>query len=197
MRHLKPGLLARLAGNVKLLKLLSPGDAGSLLAVLENPEGWPRLASAKARDAILVETLAAAFADCRARLGRDPAGWAWGRLHHGYFEHALSPIDPERKSLRDVGPLPVGGSGSTPMNMTYRLSDGRVTSGATFRMVVDVGNWDNSRVITAPGQSGAPSSRHYRDLAPVWAEGRYVPFLFSRAAVDAAVEQRILLEPAV
>jgi penicillin amidase len=196
MRHLKPASLAKLAGGEGLLKLLTPGDTGSILAALEEPEAWPRLANAKVRDALLAETLAAAFADCRGRLGQNPAVWAWGGLHHGYFEHALSPIDSDRKAARDVGPLPVGGSGSTPMNMTYRLNGGRVTSGATFRMVVDVGNWDNSRVITAPGESGRPSSKHYRDLAPVWAEGGYVPFLYSREAVDAAIEQRILLEPA-
>ena len=38
-------------------------------------------------------------------------------------------------------------------------------------MVLDVGDWDNSRVINTPGQSGDPASPHYGDLFPLWAEG--------------------------
>ena len=56
--------------------------------------------------------------------------------------------------------------------------------GASVRIVVDVGDWDQSRWINAPGQSGDPRSPHYRDLAPLWADGHYVPLLYTRAAVD-------------
>jgi penicillin amidase len=82
------------------------------------------------------------------------------------------------------------------MNATYRATDFRVTAGASFRMVLDVGAWDNSRAINAPGQSGDPRSSHYGDLAPLWAAGEYVPLLYSRAAVDQAASQRIRLAPA-
>ena len=61
-------------------------------------------------------------------------------------------------------------------------------AGASFRMVCDVGNWDASVCINAPGQSGDPRSAHYDDLAPKWAAGEYVPLPFSREAVDAAAE---------
>ena len=82
------------------------------------------------------------------------------------------------------------------MNTTYRATDFRLTVGASFRMVVDVGNWDDSRVINTPGQSGNPNSPHYDDMAPLWARGEYVPMLYSREAVDAAAELRIVLRPA-
>ena len=81
------------------------------------------------------------------------------------------------------------------MNAGYRLSDFRVTSGALFRTVIDVGNWDNSRCINAPGQSGDPRSPHYADLAPLWAAGKYVPMLYSKAAIDNAADLRIILMP--
>ena len=73
-------------------------------------------------------------------------------------------------------------------NNGYRGSDFRVMSGVSWRMVLDVGNWDASWTINAPGQSGDPASPHYRDLFPLWAEDRYVPMLYSRAAVEAATE---------
>jgi penicillin amidase len=82
------------------------------------------------------------------------------------------------------------------MHTGYRPSDFRCNWGASVRMVMDVGEWDNSLCINAPGQSGDPGSPHYGDLAPHWARGEYVPLLYSRAAVDAGVTHRILLRPA-
>jgi penicillin amidase len=82
------------------------------------------------------------------------------------------------------------------MAATYRMSDYQVTNGASFRMVVDVGQWDNSVAINTPGQSGDPASPHYRDLAPLWAEGRYFPLLYSREAVERRARTRLLLTPA-
>ena len=71
----------------------------------------------------------------------------------------------------------------------------QVASGASFRQVIDVGAWDRSRVINNPGQSGDPSSPHYRNLIERWAKGRTVPLLYSRARVEAAAEQRIVCTP--
>jgi penicillin amidase len=89
----------------------------------------------------------------------------------------------------------MGGSDSTPMAAFYRASDFRVMMGASVRIVVDVGDWDNSVCMNAPGQSGDPRSSHYADLAPLWAKGEYFPLLYTRAAVDEATETRIELRP--
>ncbi len=182
-KHLKPALLARVSADPAVRALLVPGDNEHLLAMLEAMEQ---------PSALLAETLDAAFAACHGLLGDNPAAWKWGALHHGYFAHPLSRVTPVG---RDVGKLPVGGSGSTPMNTTYRGTDYRLTVGASFRMVVDVGDWDESRVINTPGQSGDPGSVHYDDMAPLWARGAYVPMVFTRPAVDAAAVLRIELLP--
>ena len=76
------------------------------------------------------------------------------------------------------------------------MDDFATTNGASVRMVMDVGEWDNSLVINTPGQSGDPDSPHYSDLFPLWAKGEYVPMLWSRGAVEAAAEQVIELTPA-
>jgi penicillin amidase len=184
-KHLRTALLDVLAPDPAVRALLVPGDTETLLEMLEQHR-------VPDQDAVLARTLGAAMADCRARLGADPAQWAWGKLHHGYFEHSLAAV---AKGFADVGPLPKGGSSQTPMNAGYRPSDFRVVSGASFRMVIDVGNWDNSRCINAPGQSGDPRSPHYADLAPLWAAGEYVPLLYSREAIDNAADLRIILTP--
>ena len=95
-----------------------------------------------------------------------------------------------------VGPLPVPGGGSTPRAGGYETDDFNTTHGASVRMVLDVGAWDNSMIVNTPGQSGDPGSSHYRDLFPLWAAGAYAPLLYSRAAIDRAAERVLTLTPA-
>jgi penicillin amidase len=194
--HLKRALLGRLVTDPAIKPLFVPGDIGALLGVLEEPDDRFGARPREARDVLLLATLADAVRDCTARWGQDAAQWAWGRLHHGYFQHAASRLLPDNLGGSwDVGPLPVGGSGSTPMHTGYRISDFRCIWGASVRLVMDVGDWDNSVCINAPGQSGDPGSPHYSDLAPLWARGRYVPLLYSRARVEEATVARIRLVP--
>jgi len=194
--HLKPKLFELMVPNKTLRALLSPGDVEGILTALEQPSLRFGHAAEAGRDKLLIETLGSAWDDARRRLGDDPSTWAWGRLHHGYFEHPLSPLaEHHQRAALDVGPLPKGGSASTVMHAAYRPSDFRVVTGASVRLLMDVGNWDASLCINAPGQSGDSRSDHYSDLSSLWAQGSYVPLLFSAEAIDAAAEQRIKLMP--
>jgi penicillin amidase len=185
-KHLKPALLDLLVPDPIARPLMVPGDLETLVGILE--DGDRRVPDVRS---LLATTLDAAYAECAVCIGKDAKAWQWGSLHHGAFPHPLGRV----ADLPGVDRLPKGGSGSTVMNAGYRLSDFKVTHGASFRMVVDVGNWDESRFINAPGQSGDPRSPHYADLAPLWAAGTYVPMLYSVAAVDAATTLKILLSP--
>jgi penicillin G amidase len=175
-------------------KQAAPGDATRIRMLLEKPEG---VMTVQQRDALLLSSLAVAMADVTKRLGTsDIAAWQWGNLHRADFRHPLRAVvdDVTRKQL-DVGDWPIGGSGFTPMATSYRAADFGLTSGASFRMVLDVGNWDASRVVNTPGQSGNPTSPHYRDLAPLWAKGVYFPLVYTRAAVEQQTTERLRLEP--
>jgi len=183
-KHLVPGVMRRLAPP-GLAEMVAVPDTQLVLKMLE--EGG--------HEALLRETLAAAWEDAVALLGPDPAAWSWGALHQGYFEHPLSRLAPHLAARLDVGPAPKGGSNLTINNNGWRAKDFRVISGVSWRMVLDVGNWDGSFTINSPGQSGDPDSPHYRDLFPLWARDEYVPLPFSAAAVEAAAERRILLRP--
>ncbi|WP_244614936.1 penicillin acylase family protein [Pukyongiella litopenaei] len=189
--HLRPALLSRIAPDSTLRGYLAPGNVPTVVRLLRGD--LPGLAARADidHDRLIADTLAAAWDDLVARFGTDPAAWRWGNLHKSYFNHALTPLG----SSRDVGPLAKGGSGTTVMLAHYEASDYRVRIGASVRMVVDVGAWDNSVWINAPGQSGIPGTPHYDDLAPLWAEGRYVPMLYSQEAVDKATASRLNLRP--
>ncbi|MDQ2949817.1 MAG: penicillin acylase family protein, partial [Acidobacteriota bacterium] len=69
------------------------------------------------------------------------------------------------------------------------------TNGASYREIIDLSNWDRSVMTNVPGESGDPASKHYDDLIEDWAWGQYHPMAFSRKAVEAATEERLLLKP--
>lgn len=195
--HLMPAIPARL-GPEGLGAMIAVPDTELYVDMLEAASD-PGFGSdpVAARDALLLETLEAAWAEARKRMGDDPSAWAWGSIHQGYFDHPLSRLaSPALAARLDAGPVPRGGSNVTINNNGYRGTDFRVMSGVSWRMVADVGDWDSSRTINTPGQSGDPSSPHYRDLFPIWARDEYVPMLFTRAAIEKATERRIRLVPA-
>src|SRR4051794_38480130 len=194
-KHLGKAVVAK-AVPANAQAVVANGDIAAILNLLENPDASLGSEPAKAGDAILLDSFAAAVGEVGQLLGTDSSAWAWGKLHHAQFEHALAPLaDPATKAQMTVGRLAMGGSAYNPRAATYRPSDFRVTAGASFRMVLDVGNWDQSVTINTPGQSGDPFNPHYRDLAPLWASGAYVPLLYSRGAVEGAASEVIALRP--
>lgn len=193
-KHLVKTVATRVLGD-ELSSLLGRGAITPVLDLLETPDDRLGDAPEQGRDEILATALSAAVAETTERLGPDMAQWRWGDLHKGNFTHALSGIAPAgMASQMNVGPLSMGGSAFSPRAASYN-DRFEVTSGASFRMVLDVGNWDASRFVNTPGQSGDPMSPHYRDLAPLWAAGSYAPLLYSRDAVENAANRVISLTP--
>jgi penicillin amidase len=125
------------------------------------------------------------------RLGDDEKKWTWGGLHQSHFEHPLATTS-DRESLFNLGARPRGGDGTTP----FATGNGRwQTHGASFREVIDLADWDRSTTINVPGESGQPGSPYYDNLYPLWAEGKYHPMLFSRAAIEKNAAHRLTLVP--
>jgi penicillin G amidase len=194
-RHLRPSVIGRLTEDVTARLVVGQGDITSILSILEKPDSRLGEEPYTVRDAILSTSLAAAFADCSHLMGDDVSRWAWGDIHQVHYRHGLSGIVNGGGPPLNVGPLPQGGSSSTPMQTSYLPSHLQVTVNASVRMVLDVGDWDNSLWINSPGQSGDPFSSHYADLAPLWVAGKYVPLLYSREAVATRIMRRVSLVP--
>ena len=194
--HLGPAVVNAVAPKVVNIIAPDPASISAIVGFLEKPDASLGADPTGARDRILRDSLGTAVAEVADKLGSDPSNWAWGKLHKAQFNHALMPLADKATSPQlSVGPLALGGAANVPHAATYRRSDYQLTAGASFRMVLDVGNWDASRTINTPGQSGDPFSGHYRDLAPLWATGQYVPLLYSRAAIEAATGEAITLTP--
>jgi penicillin amidase len=176
--------------------IIGNGSLSAVVEYLEKPDQALGADQSGTRDKVLLQSLASAADEVSKLLGDDMAQWKWGNLHQAEFNHALKPLaDKATQAQMSVGPLAMGGGNNVPHAAGYNTSTFKVTSGASFRMVLDVGNWDNSRTINTPGQSGNPYSPHYRDLAPLWATGDYVPLLYSRQAIEEAASERLQLSP--
>jgi penicillin amidase len=195
MKHLGQAVVAKATPEAARALIAVP-DIAAVIDLMENPDTSLGADPRAERDSVLLESLGRAVKEVRELLGPDPTNWAWGKLHHAEFIHALAPLaDDSTRVQLTVGRLAMGGSAFSPGAAAYRLSDFGVISGASFRMVLDVGDWDQSVVINTPGQSGEPFSSHYRDLAPLWASGDYVPLVYSREAVERAAREVLRLTP--
>ena len=148
------------------------------------------------RNALLVDTLSLAISNLESRLGLDMTQWQYGdaRYKHALIRHPLgAAVRSDLREQLDVGPVSRGGYGRTVNNTG---NGDNQTSGASFRIIADSENWDNSVGTNSPGQSGDPDNVHYRDLFDLWARGQYFPIFYSREKVESVVEQTTNLEPA-
>lgn len=205
-RYLRPALINRALEQVlpaadvsKAMARIAPkedllADARIDLELLESPEGL----LGENAEAFLVEaigtTLKAAFAEVADLLGPNVSEWSWGRLHGARASHPLAAIlGAVDATTLSVGPLPRGGSGDTVGNTAYGPNFMQA-SGSTFRVAIDVGDWDESLAMNAPGQAGRLGDRHQTDLFEPWVNGDAFPLLYTRARVEMEAEQIIRLE---
>lgn len=191
-RYLRKAVVDR-AFDPEIAKMIGLGDPERVLDVIEKPQGWFTDAE---RDQVMLDSLKLAVAEVSKKLGDDPQAWKWGSLHKAVFVHPMSALlsDEEKKTFNvDAGPI--GGSAYTPMATSYGEKSYNLTAGASFRMVLDVGQWDGSRVINTPGQSGDSRQPGYRDLAPLWAKGEYIPMTFSKEKVRENTVKVLKFEP--
>jgi penicillin amidase len=151
---------------------------------------------ALARDTVMMRSLTDAVAELTQKYGADQSKWIYGQpaYHYATIIHPLSTaVNADVRRKLDVGPAPRGGDANT---VGATGNGGNQTAGASFRIVVDLGDWERAVGTNTPGQSGDPESPHYRDLFALWANDRYFPVPYSRARVEAAAEKRTVLTPA-
>ncbi len=166
-----------------------------ILAHLERPGEAFGPDPVAGRDALLLRSLEEAVRDLEAKLGGNMKTWRYGQpaYKHATIRHPLSGAVPEALAGRfSVGPAPRGGNSYT-LNNTG--GGDNQSSGASFRIIVDTGDWDRTLGANNPGQSGDPDSPFYRNLFQLWAADRYFPVFYSREKVESAAAERWTLTP--
>lgn len=172
----------------------------ALASLLGQEESWWYHDAASGRPRSRQEVLDLALKQTATTLydliGKEPRKWAWGKVHQIEFAHLFG----RGRFLRAVfnrGQYPIGGDEQTVWMTAsdLQLPFGLVRTSATYRQVLDVGDWDRSTAVLATGQSGQPTSPHYADMIDLWREGDQHPMLWTRPAVDAQAVATLWLRP--
>jgi penicillin amidase len=142
------------------------------------------------------DALESAVAELRSLLGDEVSRWQWGRLHKQRFSHIMGEV----RGLDRVfnrGPVPLGGDMNTVWQAAYAPYHGYDVNSftASWRQIIDLADFNNSRATLPSGQSGHPGSRHYADMTALWRRGEYHPMLWDREQVEAQAKGRMELAP--
>jgi penicillin amidase len=142
--------------------------------------------SSRGRDSLLLAALDEAVADITKRYGADTTAWRWGKVHVAELRHPLA---------RSFDLPPVSRAGDANTVFATGGANYRQTAGASYREVIDLGNFDNSVAINVPGQSAQPGSEYYDNLLELWGSDKYFPLVYSRARVEAETKHVLHLTP--
>jgi len=151
------------------------------------------------RDDIYIASLVETVEQLEKEYGKDPQKWpAWGELHSATFrngtlgESGIFLIE----DLFNRGPFQTGGGqglvNATGWDVGYSFEVDWLPS---MRMIVDLGDLNNSLTVHTTGQSGHAYHRHYADMAPLWAAVQYYPMWWNRDSVAADAEGHLRLAP--
>lgn len=185
LRAMRTRLLERRLGAAARTPGVSLGMR-LLISLMTAPDSLFGKQPKAARDSIALLALRDAAVELSREQGGEAALWRWGAVHQASFRHPLA-------AAFDVGSVARGGDGNT-VNATGG-GNLRQTGGASYRIVVDFADFDNSTATSVPGQSGQPGAKFYDNLLPLWSEGKYFPLRYSRAAVERDTEHILWLKP--
>jgi penicillin amidase len=145
---------------------------------------------------LLVDSLETALEDLKHRYGND---WRWGRAHEARHRHRPFSRDERLARFFDIR-VPSPGDAYTvnagAMDFFSEAEPFANRHAASLRAISDLADPQASVFIQSGGQSGNPLSPHYRDLAPAWARGEYLPMVTDRRRLEAAGAARLVLRPA-
>ena len=138
------------------------------------------------------ELLRVCYTDARQALskslGEDESKWVWGNMVKSRFPHPLSPV-PLIGMQFTIPPLPQNG---TPFMLGATVNVG---SAVSMRLIADPSDWDKTQHGITLGQSGLPTSPHWRDQLEDWRAVTPRAFPFTNGAIAKATRETLTLEP--
>jgi penicillin amidase len=145
------------------------------------------------------ETLDELSADAMREAARSVAGRTWGELHVTRMDHPLGVVSAlDRAFGLNIRPFPSPGTGNTVNALGVGGGTPPYTNsyGPSQRHVVDLARVDDEGGFILPtGQSGIPTSRHYRDQTPLWRAGHLWRIPLDRRKAEARTVARLTLTP--
>ncbi len=125
-----------------------------------------------------------ARATIRKKLGDDTSKWTWGKFESFRFPHPLAAA-PMIGQQFSIAPQPQNGS----------IASVNVGNAVSMRFIADLSDWDKSLHSITLGESGRPTSPHWKDQLDQWLEVKPMVFPFSKEAVTKATTLTMTLKP--
>jgi penicillin amidase len=172
--------------------------SAGLYSILGDPTSrwWDDIATVERRESRDDIYLLAADDAARALEVMSSGRRSWDQVHAATFAHPLGAGGQVLAWLFNRGPVPVTGDGTTVMRVSFRrLAGFGAWEYPSWRQVLDVGEWDNSRVVLPAGQSGHPLSGLYFDQNELWRAGQFRTVAYTRGAVDGSAAHRQVASP--
>ena len=149
----------------------------------------------KGRDDFIKKTFKQSITNLKENLGNNIEDWRYGqeKFKHIKIAHPIgSIVNNETANKLNLQTLPRGGNAYTPGSTG---GNNNQSSGASFRIIVNTGNWDESIASNTPGQSGDPDSPFYRNLYEDWAKDKYFPLYYSKEKIKSVTYKQTILLP--
>ena len=121
-------------------------------------------------------------------LGEDQSKWTWGEMVKARFPHPLAPA-PFIGAQFTIAPFPQNGTGGL-LGATVNVG-----SAVSMRLIADTSNWDQTQHGITLGESGIPSSPHWKDQLDDWRAVTPRAFPFTETAVASAAKETLTLTP--
>ena len=137
------------------------------------------------RATILNQSFKEAITSLEKQLGKNQELWNWEKVHTVEHQHPIGKIKALR-SFFNVGPFAMSGSNEVINNQFFSFSDDgnyEIKGGPSTRRVIDFSDIENSVSILPTGQSGNPMSKHYRDQAKMYNEGKFRKMKLNKAEI--------------
>ena len=147
------------------------------------------------KKSFLLETFLVSLNDLKNKFGENIENWTYGQVEYKHIKvkHPLEDIvNDSIYKILSFKSYPRGGNGYTPNSTSSNLSQ---SSGASFRVIIDTKDWDNSLATNSPGQSGNPTSPFYRNLYEDWANDKYFNLFYSKEKIKSNLHSREIYYP--
>lgn len=170
-------------------------------AQMEKGKWWNNVHTSdyvETRNDVVLKSFADAWYSLIEDFGPDPSQWTWDKVHTLEHQHPIGRVE----SLRDffnVGPFPVEGSREVINNMSFPYDTTgvyKVRSGPSTRRIIDFSDVENSLSILPTGQSGNPFSKHYKDQAELFINGKFRKMMMNKKEIEEASGSPLILRPA-
>ncbi len=117
--------------------------------------------------------------------------WDWSNMNAVRYQHPLGRVFFFRFFNRDSRPS----SGNAFTVKVNYVTPRKTSWSASYRQIIDLSDWDNSKCVISSGQSGHFMSRYYDNQIPLWIGGKYHPMLFSQEKIEQNATGTLFLKP--